>query len=74
MIRLHLKTLFSSINPLNINFPNHLITVLDFPQIFIPTTQGGQIWAALMYVPSHRTKLYGKNSVWVSAIFFWNYL
>ena len=49
MIRLHLKTLFSSINPLKINFPNHLITVLDFPQIFIPTSQGGQMWAALMY-------------------------
>ena len=29
-------------------FPNHLITGLDIPQIFIPTTQGGQIWAVLM--------------------------
>ena len=38
------------INLLNINFPKHLITGLDFPQIFIPTTQRGQIWAALMYL------------------------
>ena len=38
------------INPLNINFPHHLISGLDFPQIFIPITQGGQIWAALMYL------------------------
>ena len=50
LIRLHLKTPFLHINPLNINFPNHLITGLDFPQIFIPTTQGGQIWAVLMYL------------------------
>ena len=50
MIRLHLKTPFLYISPLNINFPNHLITGLDFPQIFIPTTQGGQIWAVLMYL------------------------
>ena len=32
------------------NFPKHLITGLDFPHIFIPTTQGGPIWAALMYL------------------------
>ena len=32
------------------NFPNHLITGLDFPHIFIATTQGGRIWAALMYL------------------------
>ena len=25
-------------------------------------------------VPSHRTKLYGRNSVCISAIFTWNYL
>ena len=50
MIRLHLKTPFLYINPLNINFPNHVITGLDFPQIFIPITQGGQIWAVLMYL------------------------
>ena len=41
---------FLYINPLNNNFPNHLITGLDFPQIFIPTTHGGQIWAVLMYL------------------------
>ena len=28
----------------------YLITGLDCPQIFIPTTQGGRIWAALMYL------------------------
>ena len=50
MIRLHLKTPFLYINPLNINFPNHVITGLDFPQIFIPITQGGQIWAVLMHL------------------------
>ena len=27
-----------------------------------------------MNVPSHRTKLYGRNSVFISAIFTWNYL
>ena len=33
-------------------------------------------WSNLgcLNVPSHRTKLYGRNSVCVSAIFFWNYL
>ena len=36
-------------SPLNINFPNHSITELDLPQIFIPTRQGGQILAVLMY-------------------------
>ena len=45
-----LETLFLYINPLSINFPNHLITGLEFPQIFIPATQGGQIWAVLMYL------------------------
>ena len=50
MIRLHLKTAFLYINPFNNNFPNHLITDLDFPQIFIPATQGVQIWAVLMYL------------------------
>ena len=50
MIRLHLRTPFWYINPLNINFPNYLIAGFDFPQIFIPTTEGGPIWAALMYV------------------------
>ena len=50
MIRFHLKTPFLYIPPLIINFPNHLITGLDFPQIFIPTTQGGQIWAVLLYL------------------------
>ena len=50
MIRLHLKTPFLYINALNIYFPNHLITGLDFSQIFIPTTQGDQIWVVLMYV------------------------
>ena len=29
-------------------FPNHSIADLDFPQIFIRTTQGGPIWAVLM--------------------------
>ena len=32
------------------NFPNHLIAGFDFPQIFIPTTQGGPIWAIVMYL------------------------
>ena len=50
MIRLHLKTPFLYIKPLNINFPNHLVTGFDFPQMFIPTTQGGQMWAGLMYL------------------------
>ena len=50
MIRLHLKTAFLYINPLNNNFPNHLITGMGFPQIFIPTTQGGQIWDVLIYL------------------------
>ena len=50
MIGLHLKIAFSYINLLNNNFPNHLITGLDLPQIFIPTTQGGQIWAVFMYL------------------------
>ena len=33
-------------------------------------------WSHLSYlnVPSHRTKLYGRNSVCISAIFTWNYL
>ena len=48
------------------NFPNHLITGLDFPHIFIPATQGGRIWTALMYL--------GRDSVFISAIFTWNYL
>ena len=48
-IRLHLKIPFLKINLLNINFPKHLITGLDFPQIFIPTTRG-RIWAVLMYI------------------------
>ena len=50
LIRLHLKTPFLHINPLNINFPNHLITGFDFLQMFIPTTQDGPIWVALMYL------------------------
>ena len=37
-----MKTPFVYINPLNINFPNHLITGMDFPQIFTPTTQSGK--------------------------------
>ena len=37
------------INLLNINFPKHLITGLDFPQILIPTRRG-RIWAVLMYL------------------------
>ena len=37
------------INLLNINFPKHLITGLDFPQILIPT-RCGRIWAVLMYL------------------------
>ena len=53
ILKLHdkiaLETPFLYINPLNINFPNHLITGLAFPGIFIPTTQGGQIRAVLMY-------------------------
>ena len=49
MIRLHLRTLFSYINPSK-NFPNHLIAALNFPQIFISTKQGGPIWAVLMYL------------------------
>ena len=32
------------------NFPNHFINGLDFPQIFIPTSRGGPIWAVLMYL------------------------
>ena len=51
--------------------PDHLITGLDSPQIFIPTTQGGSVWAVLMYL---LTELYGRNSVCISAIFTWNYL
>ena len=33
-------------------------------------------WSNLgcLNVPSHRTKLYGRNSVCISAIFTWNYL
>ena len=31
------------------NLPNHLIAGLDFPQMFILTTQAGPIWAVLMY-------------------------
>ena len=33
-------------------------------------------WSNLgcLYVPSHRTKLYGRNSVCIRAIFTWNYL
>ena len=50
MIRLRLKTPFLYISPLNINFPNHLISGLDFLQFFIPTTQGDEIWAVLMYI------------------------
>ena len=50
MIRLDLKTPFLYINPLNIKLPNHLVTALNFPQIFISITQGGRIWAALMYL------------------------
>ena len=37
------------INLLNINFPKHLITGLDFRQILIPTRRG-RIWAVLMYL------------------------
>ena len=32
------------------NFPNHLIAGLDFPQIFIAATQGGLTWAVVMYL------------------------
>ena len=32
------------------NFPNHLIAGLDFPQTFIRTTQVGPIWDILMYL------------------------
>ena len=49
MIRLHLKTPFLYINPLNINFPKHFMTGMDFPQILIPTTESGQI-LVLMYL------------------------
>ena len=48
--------------------PNHSIAGLGFPQIFILTTQGGPIWA-VFNVPSHRTKLYGRNYVYISAAF-----
>ena len=60
MIRLHLRTLFWHINPLGINFPNHLIPGLDFPQTFIPITQDGLIWAVLMYLliePNYMEKI-----------------
>ena len=30
--------------------PQHLITGLDVPQIFIPTRRGGQIFPVLMYL------------------------
>ena len=51
ILKFHDKiVLENSINPLNIKFRNHLITGLDFSQIFIPTTQSSQIWAALMYL------------------------
>ena len=49
MIRLHLETPFLYINPLNINFSNHLITGFDFPQIFVSTTQDSRIWTVLMH-------------------------
>ena len=55
MIGLHVKTPLLYINPLNINVPNHLTTGLGFPQVFIPTTQGGRIWAALMYLLTELT-------------------
>ena len=32
------------------NLRSHLIAGLDFPQIFIPATQGDPIWAVLMYL------------------------
>ena len=32
------------------NFPSHLIAGLVFPQIFIPTPQGGPIWAVVMHL------------------------
>ena len=60
MIKLHLRTLFWHINPLGINFPNHLIPGLDFPQTFIPITQDGLIWAVLMYLliePNYMEKI-----------------
>ena len=44
------------------NFPSHLIAGLDFPQIFIPATQGGPTWAVAMYL------------LIISAIFTWNCL
>ena len=31
------------------NLHNHLIAGLYFPQIFIPTPQGGPVWAVLMH-------------------------
>ena len=37
------------------HFSNHLITGFDFPQISIPATQGGRIWAALMYLLTELT-------------------
>ena len=71
MVRFHLRTLFWYINPSNMNFPNHLIAGLDFPQTFIPKTQGSPIWAVLMYFLT--AILYGRNSVCISVIFTWNY-
>ena len=65
MIILHLKTPFLYVNPLNINFLNHLITGVDFPLSFIPTNTR---WSNLgcLNITSHRK--YGRNSVCVSAI------
>ena len=50
VIRLHLRTLSWCINLSNMNFLNHLIPGLHFPQYFITTTQGGPIKVVLMYL------------------------
>ena len=48
--------------------PNHLIAGLNFTQIFILTTQGGQIWAVVMYL---LTKLnYMEEILFVLVQFF----
>ena len=72
MIRLHLKTPFLYINPLNINFPDLDNWFGHFSNFDTHNTR----WSNLgcLNVPSHRTKLYGRNSVCISAILTWHYL